>query len=85
MASHGCTKLSEKFRASVFGRISAERDTTNERVRKIIDLKRKICGEGPNPPIPQVTFLTSPIRPALTKATACRNRFPDSVRCMVPT
>ena len=35
--------------------------------------------------MPQVTFLTVPIRPARTSATACRNLASDSVRCIVPT
>ncbi len=38
----------------------------------------EVLGEEPNPPMPQVTFLTVPIRPARTRAMACRKRCPDS-------
>ena len=37
------------------------------------------------PLMPQVTFVTLPIRPWRTSATARRNRPSDSVRCIVPT
>ncbi len=44
-----------------------------------------MTGEGDMPPMPHVTFLTVPMRPCFTRATACRKRCPHSVRCMVPT